>query len=93
MASGSMVPALVPILAFAGLWLRLVWRTRHERARRSTLVAVLRAMPRGSTLDHRTLGGGQLRITIDHERPSRDTDTTVVVPPMIEGSTTKRGPR
>jgi hypothetical protein len=59
---------LGPAAGLIGLWLRLRWRTRQEHARRRTLVALARALRRGSRLEEHAADGTILRITIGHAR-------------------------
>lgn len=56
---GSVAPSL------AALWLRLWWRTRHERARRKTLVTLVRSMPAGGRLEEHAADGSSLVVTVD----------------------------
>lgn len=55
---------LGPVAGLLGLWLRLWWRTRQEHARRRTLVALARALRRGSQLEEHAADGTILRITV-----------------------------
>jgi hypothetical protein len=52
------------VTGLVGLWLRLYWRTRHECARRRTLVALALALRQGSELEERAADGARLRIAV-----------------------------
>lgn len=72
---------LGPLVGLTGLWLRLWWRTRQEHARRRTLVALARALRRGSQLEEHAADGTILRITVsrtnDDEHAGRTSTTAV----------------
>lgn len=69
--SGGVTAVVGSLLALGSLWLRLSWRVRHEQARRKTLVALARSMPRGSELEDHQADGSTLRITVG--RPPKST--------------------
>ena len=55
---------LGPVTTLTSLWLRLAWRTRHEQARRRTLVDLVKALRQGCELEEHGPDGTQLRIII-----------------------------
>lgn len=60
--------ALGPVVGLVGLWLRLSWRTRQERARRRTLVTLAQTLRRNSWLEEQMADGTVLRIVVDDSR-------------------------
>jgi hypothetical protein len=55
---------LAPVTSLLALWLRLVWRTRQEHARRGTLVDLAHTMRPGSELEETAADGTHLRIIL-----------------------------
>ena len=83
---------LTPVTSLLGLWLRLSWRTRQERARRETLVDLTHALCPGSELEETAADGTRLRITLTfpcagRRGHRREEDTTVMT------AAGKRAPR
>jgi hypothetical protein len=65
LTSGTVLAGLGPVMSLMALWLRLRWRTRHERARKESLVAIVHAMRQGGRIEERRPDGTWLRLTVE----------------------------
>jgi hypothetical protein len=65
LTAADLAVILGPVTGLVGLWLRLSWRTRQERARRRTLVDLAQTLRRGCEFEEHAADGTRLRITVN----------------------------
>ncbi|MET7808604.1 hypothetical protein [Micromonospora chersina] len=56
--------AIVNLTGLAGLWIRVRWRTKAEKARGDSLIAIAEALPAGSRLRDQRADGSCITLTV-----------------------------